>query len=393
MSTGPEWLSVSAGRPRPPRWLLGLAAAVVVVALVALGLRVHRYEQQVIPTPSPTPLVSAATTPPPSQQPDPSGLKANAVYHLPHPLLGITGSWELFGYGTDGVVRFEPAAARVTVSPVGEVHSSGPLSFVVGRDRALVRPLDSVPGYQVADGRPATGLRGSLTSGGWIFPGPDPDHVWQITAGDSTRGDLVSLAGRLEPKHFTMPEGGSGFTATGDRAGNVAVGGVGGTYLATADGLHKITAGILLAIGPTRWLTEECDTVASCSAVVTDRHTGRQVRLAALSLGPGSTPGVISPDGETAVIPIPTITGQQYNLVDLHTGGLRQIAVPIAGPQPDAAVWSPDSRWLFLLGADRRTYAVNPATGGAQLLTLPLNGLLDALAIRDLSDQDPAPTR
>ena len=87
---------------------------------------------------------------------------------------------------------------------------------------------------------------------------------------------------------------------------------------------------MLAAVGPTRWLTVNCDRPQPCADVVTDPATGAQRQLGAPAVASVS-PGVITPDGATAAVFRVTPGGQvTLHLVNLVTGADQQVAVRLA---------------------------------------------------------------
>jgi hypothetical protein len=335
-----------------------------------------------IPTAGPTRLTgSTRSSPmPTSSSPAPSprdtsargmsGMLRQVTTDLHRRLLGVTVPWELFARGDDLVVRIQPALGRVTQTPLPSLRSDGPVAFLALRDRVLIRPLDLVPGYQVRDGTPAVELTGALRSGGAVFPGPDLGHVW-LARGDPGSVELVLLGaddnkgGRSVP----LPPEASLFALTSDGAGSVLLTGVGGAYAVRSDGLRRITMGMLLAAGPTGWLTVECDPRYRCSIILRDR-SGRARAITGATFGTGSLGGyalggVISPDGRAAAVFEPTPgPAPVLDLLQLRTGGRHRVEVDVGeGPDQGTVAWSPDSRWLFVLDAAGRLRVVDPGTG------------------------------
>jgi hypothetical protein len=143
--------------------------------------------------------------------------------------------------------------------------------------------------------------------------------------------------------------------------------------------LHRITPGSLLAAGPTRWLTLECDDAYRCGMSVIDRATGVRRAIGAavpdsIAAQPFNAVGPISPDGSTAAL-IETDGGgrQTLHLINLDSGSDRPLTVPIADASaPDPMVFSPDGRWLFVAGLDGVLYGVRTATGVGQALDVNL---------------------
>jgi hypothetical protein len=299
---------------------------------------------------------------------------APVVSQIGHPLLGVTAGWELLGRGPTTVVRVELARGRVTTTAVPAILSSGPSSFVVGRDWAMVRPLDRVPGYVVRDGRAAQPLYGPLESIGPAMPGPDGNSVWVPAAGRDTSMILVDAGGRPTGPSVSLPPGVLA-TVTSDDAGYLVFVGNGGAYSVRPDGPRRITTGQLVAAGPTRWLALECDDRYRCGAVLIDRRTGARRAVDVPLEQAAVSAGTISPDGATAALiesgPNGSIIAALYSLA---SNSSRAIGAPV-GTSFDLAtmVWSPDSRWLFVAGADGSLYPVDAATGTVHSLgvTLP----------------------
>ncbi len=169
-----------------------------------------------------------------------------AVTEEGHPILGAGGSEELFGRGPGFVVRIELARGRVTTTTVPSLNSSGPVSFVVTRHEAIVRPIDLVPAYEVPDGKPAQPFGGPLRNvqDGPIFPGPDGNSVWAVPDDvDPPVLRLVRLDGGSSTSTLPMPRGASPLSGIPDGSGYVAVPGSHGTYDSTPGGLRRVTTG------------------------------------------------------------------------------------------------------------------------------------------------------
>ena len=323
---------VGFGAPRPPgrrwpRWPLIAAGAVVIVAAAVLSLGGQ-------PPARPAPARAQVT-----------------VTQAGHRLLGVR-AWELLGYGPGRAVRVQLAAGRVTQTRLPALESTGPVSFVTGPSQMIIRPLDFVPGYVVPDGQPARLLRGALSHGGMVVPGPRPGELWLHNSPGSL--DLVRLDGDPAGTSIRLPPGG-GWLASPNGRGNVLLSGVGEVYDVWPGGSRRI-GGMLAAVGPTRWLTVNCDRPHRCADVVTDTVTGGQRKLSgppAASVS-AAAPGVIAPDGAMAAIFRVTPGGQvTLHLINLATGADQRVAVPLSQASVDAGTlaWSPDSRWLFAVTA------------------------------------------
>lgn len=316
------------------------------VVLVAVGLS-HTGPTEPARAPAATTLPPSPTAPAP----------AVAVTTLGHSLLGVTAGWELFARGADEVVRIEPARGRITRTAVPPLLSGAPVSFVVAADRALVRSLDEVPGYVVPDGRPVRPLPVAFGGGGLAFPGPSPGTVWL------QGGSVMTLRGVTDGRaRAFVPVPDATAEVTGDGAGGLVFRATGGVYAATPAGLRRITTGALLAVGPDRWVTLECDATHRCRPYAVDRATGAR-RPVPATLPADMPRGVVAPDGRTAAMfrlgrdstPVPY-------LLDLVTGSSRALGVSVDQPGEGCLVWSPDSRWLFTVDSSGMVVAVDPAT-------------------------------
>jgi hypothetical protein len=382
---------VEFGGPEGPgwwtrRWRRWVPAVVVIAVAVAIAVHAtHGKRPSASATPAPS-TVAASSQPAEVDSAGPTST-VPAVTNVGHPILGINDGWELFGRGPDGIVRIEFAAGRVTRTAVPRLLSTGPTWFIVGDHGAIVRPLDFVPGYLVPDGQPAQRLSGLLDDGGIALPGPDGHSVWFTPEAQPIAMTLVGVDGRGAGASITLPKGTDGFVEP-DGTGYVVFGSSGGVYLARPDGSRRITTGSLIASGPSTWLTQDCDDLRRCPTVVTNRTTGRRHVLAGTILpGDSSFAGPTSPDGAFAAT---RTTGsveldptQNVHLIDLESGVDHRFDVPL-GPVDDFAmmVWSPDSRWLFVVGGGGRLYAIDSSTGRVSDLGIPLPPV-DQLAVRN----------
>ncbi len=302
----------------------------------------HRGPPTVPPPPSPTTTVDTTS---PSTGTAPKGLLPGA------------GDWELVGYGVDGVVRYRPATGRLVVTPVPPLlgNDGTVLFFVVTGSTAIIRPLAAVPGYVVADGKPADGLTGALATGqAVVLPGPDPTHLWASLGGS---GSVALLDARGKRTGTTMKLPGAaahgGYSLTSDGDGYVLAVGVGGVYDVRPDGASLVTHGRVLAAGPTRFLVYECDTSARCGTAVVDRTTGR--RRAIPAYAPSEvyvTQGVVAPDGRYAALIDQGRRGSWVTLIDLRA---RTVDTPLMLSSFNAGndlstllVFTPDGRYLLV---------------------------------------------
>jgi hypothetical protein len=379
--------------PQRWRWWGGLGVAVVVAALLltrtqhgSTKQQASRPSQSVAPTPStssrPTPRAPSSY---PTSRPIPSRV---TVSKLGHQLFDVPPDWELFGQGPGVVVRIQLALGRVTKTPVPDLRSSGPVSFVVGADRALIDPLDEVPGYVVADGKKATELPAAIGQAGSLLPGPDSHHFWK-QSGDSVHPvlSLIGLDGSPSGVKIAVPPTAAvGFS---DGAGGMVMYGIGGMYDLGPDGAHRITSGTLLAVGPTRWLTAECDDRYHCTTVVIDRSSDARETLETPVGNYQQDVGRISPDGGTSAMLVSDAASgsASIHLLNLSTGADRSTGLTIGSDLSFGGgtfVWSPDGRWLFVTDGSGDLAAVDRSSGKITDLGVQV-GEIDQLAFRSKS--------
>ena len=371
------------------------------IAVVVVGVLAHPSRPLATPTPSPTPAPTTSTqatatrststqakttapqTPALLTSPAPSRPTTTAAGH---PLLGVTAGWQLFGWGSGNLVRIRPASGQVIRTAVPALDSSGPVTLLVGPDRALIRPGDRVTGYGVRDGEPATILAGTLSNGGSIVPGPDPDHLWANTGsnGGPDVMTLVDWSGHATTTAFPVPTGWYGSYASSDGAGGLLFGTEDGKIAHLTQGRAGTLADQpLLAVGPTGYLFQSCDTPTTCVITEQDRTTGRRhpVGRPAPARGHIAT-GLIAADGRTATWTETKDNNPQVRmyLLDLATGVQRTLRINSAG-RDGSFVYSPDSRWLFATADTGRLIAIEVSTGTPHDLGVALPALT-LLAVR-----------
>ncbi len=378
---------------RQPKLLLLLVAAAAVAAAVIAVVRSGGS-----PAGSPTTPHAAGSR---SSTPGPSSTAGSGVVSTPtvsvtilgHPLLGVHARWELFGRGPGVVVRIQFAHGRITRTAHPALSSSGPVTFVTDAEGALVRPIDFVAGYLIPDGEPAREAPGALDVGGPAFPGPDPRHLWVSSSTNDDRMVLVGIDGRRTGPSIAAPPQSSPINtslfAIPDQTGYLLFPGIGGVYDVRPSGTSRVTTGTVLAVGPIRWLTAECNSHARCWPVVIDRSTGvrhplnTRVPLSTrLNGAVQSTAGVISPDGATVAV-LAGSPQARIEIIDLATGAAHALPLRIDLSEVDMGwawetmAWSPDSRWLFIANGD--LYAVNQRTGQTTNLSHTLGPTLPQL--------------
>jgi hypothetical protein len=381
----PPWT----GRP----WLWRLSIVVVLAVVAALIVYAHRSGS----TPTAAPASASA---PQATGPQATGPQAPASTGLPTPLtgivapgptvteagpgmLGVTAAWDLYARSDQGIARIEFASGRITVTPVPELQSTGPVSFVAGGGAGggwvLDKPLDSLPGYLLHDGSTPQNLPATF---GQVFPGPDPAHIWvDVNDGTSEYLALAGPDGRTTSARITVPNDMIG-SARSDGAGYVVLSGFGGTYDARPGGLTRVTTGTVLASGPHTWLTTDCDDHHVCSDVVTNRTTGARTVLTHYHLQSAALPGLIAPNGRAAAIVVPNADGTvNVHVINLWTGADWSTNVDVStqgdpSSNGSSMVWSPDGTWLFVADGDGSLRAVNVATETIQAVDTPIRPIV-----------------
>jgi hypothetical protein len=317
----------------------------------------------------------ADKTPPDSPKPTIGSTDAG------RPLLGESGDWVLYARAADRLLRIQPGTGRVTTTPVPVLQSTGAITFLLGTNGAIIRPLDYVAGYSVADDRQPTLLKGALGVGGLVLPGPDEHHYW-VQDTTNKRMTLVDQNGRSTGTSMPVQlTGGWPYPST-DGAGYLLVNDDRGTYDVTPHAKRKISSGWPIAVGAGRWLVADCPTKSRCQNVVVNPATGARRVLPGPAAANVFIPGVISPDGSAAAVVRMTGDHLTLHLIDLTSGADRTLNVPLADTSYDGAIaWSPDGRWLFA-AADRGWLAViDPNTGNTRSLGIDLPPIIQ-LAVR-----------
>lgn len=338
---------LTGGSARPPR---RRATVLVVLCLVAAGAGYLAVRGSGSSRQADGPTTTPTSTPP------------SAVTDVGHRLLGVRGSWELVGRGSDTVVRVEPAKGKIVRTQFPGLDSSEPVSFLVDPHSVIIRPLDRVTGYVVHDGQPARELAGGPAQSGPVLPGPDPAHLWLPSGSDTHPAmALVDLTGRPTGVSIPIP---TGVIPQSDGAGYLLFTKPDGSYDARPHQLRRITTRTVIAAGPTRWVTRACTGRQRCAAVVVDRASGARHLLGAFTGSADAPIGAVSADGDSAAVFRADSAGHTVlQLLSLTTGTARRLPV---STDPDSfgneiLAWSPDSRWLFVAGAGANSSSSTPA--------------------------------
>jgi hypothetical protein len=243
------------------------------------------------------------------------------------------------------------------------------VSFLATADGALIRPLDYVPGIEVPDGRQAREMAPALSRSGPMFPGPDPEHIW-VPSGDALV--LRPLGGGPATARVSLPADTPPLLVVGDGAGALLLPDTSGVYEARPDGLHRLSTGALLAVGPRNWLVAECNDRHRCRSELIDRATGARRDLGpALPVGP--VPGAISPDGRTAALYQIEDGGHvDLDLLDIASGDLHPADLELEQTvTPGMIAWAPDGR-LFAIAAGGAIRMIDRGSGAAGPIGPPL---------------------
>jgi hypothetical protein len=287
-------------------------------------------------------------------------------------MLPGAATWELFARAENAVFRIELRRGRVTHTSVPDFDTAGPVSFLVGPRQVIIRPTAQAAGVLVPDGGPARALPWALNGSGPALPAANPERLWiaQEDTATSPSMTLVDFDGLPAGGSVAIP---SNQSVASDRAGQLLVKDTGGVYEARPNGLQRVTTGVVDASGARRYLVVECDVRHDCATVVVERGSGRRRRLP-LTLDPISTDAAISPDGAVAARITPGgYADPTLHLLDLDSG--RDTPVPLlldsAVGQEGGMVWSPDSRWLFVV-AEGRIVVIECRSGQVKTLRTSL---------------------
>jgi hypothetical protein len=353
--------------PRQPgrwrRWPLPVVLALAVVVAGVIAFRSRGDEPSAAPSPSAGTL---SATPSTSVSAQASSDGRPVTSGIGHPLLGVSAGWELFLRSDTEVIRIEMAAGRITHTPIPALTSSGSVWFLAVPDGALVRPLDNVAGYLVKDGSTAAPLTGALAASGPALPGPQPGTLWVFAAANSGPGrlQLVNSLGADMGQTLSLPTSMENGPYS-DGSGNILFSGVGGVYALGPNGAQRISTGKLVAAGPTRWLTEECDDRAQCALVAINKSSGARHALPVADMPNFFFPGIVSPDGRYAVVvEHPSDTQKSVaTIIDLTRGERlsRSLSINPRYEEGGELAWSPDSRWLLAIGDDSAVHAIDVA--------------------------------
>ena len=303
-----------------------------------------------------------------------------------HRILGVDSGYELFGLTSNGIVSVQFARGQITRTVLPQREGSAPVSFIIGSNQAIVRPLDDVPGYVVPDGKAGRPLTGTLAGGGQLLPGPARDEEWFISNNRDIA--LVGQTGAVTSHQFAaLSPQYPAESATSDGRGYVVLFNTDGRQFDATPAALRPVGALLVAVGPRNWLGLSCQR-GHCRNVVIDGATGTRRTLPGAALNVvtwpwPAEPGVVAPNGSVAAVIVGTGTnGAAFDLINLSSGRTTTIPIPVT-PQSSSQTlaWSPDSRWLFLIAANGKVIAVNAHTGRAQPLDIPLPAL-SQIAVR-----------
>jgi hypothetical protein len=308
----------------------------------------------------------------------------------------MRSGWQLFARTGQGLIRLDLARGRITHTPVPGFGSGGPVSFLAGPQRVLIRPLDNVAGFVIPDGKPAHELTGALSHGGPALPGPKPDQTW-VQGNRQLR--LARLDGTPLGSKIRFPKKANYFpTADGRGYPLVDVPHHGSYEIRPGRGPRRITTGQVVAVGPSRWLVKPENPDNRCRYQVIDQRTDHRRCLnpkSQLKL-PSHAYGMISPDGHTAALARGTGVTTTLQFLDLADGADQTFDVSIPGQiglipgsgrlGNGEVVWSPDSTWLFVINSHHHLVAINRHTAHQHTFGPVISSLeIQQLAFRDNS--------
>jgi hypothetical protein len=302
--------------------------------------------------------VRSSGPPPPPPAPQPVTRS-----RLSRQVEGMSRDWQLFGLGTEVVVRVDLAPSEVTRTRVPPLSQSQ-VFLVPGRRRLVVRPVDAPTGWLIRDDEPPSQLPSSLAGVGPVLPGPDLDHVWiQTREQGSTSMALVNADGSGSlPVVVPVPQ----FATTGpmtDGAGGLLFEGLGGLYRISPAGRLTVSMAIVLAVGQGDLLTLAHGTGDTWRPILQLR--GGATQELPVPIGPQLPHGVLAPDASSVVLyAVDEQRRMTLTVVGLPHGGQRPLEVDVTGVAGDGTVvWSPDGRRLLCVDTNGLVRVVDPASG------------------------------
>lgn len=256
---------------------------------------------------------------------------------------------------SDGVVHeVDLADGSITSTTAVPVEGEAPVyMFADGGDLTVVA-YDDVPGFVYTLDRTVTVIPAGDQPSGLLHQGPSPDTVWAVerTTSPGVSANLVGIGDRADGSVLRRDDA---VLLGGDGDGRLVIEASGGVYLTGVEGTPRLTAGQLLALGPTDLLARECG--EACRIVRRDRTTGEPTAIdhPAFERAPGMFGrfgiggGSMSPDGEVVLVQR-CEAALVWSVVDLANGAV------VDAPAPSAfvpIVWSDDSRFAAFVSEER----------------------------------------
>ncbi len=212
----------------------------------------------------------------------------------------------------------------------------------------------------------------------------DDQFLLQPSAG-SDQPLEVRLDTVLRTAEFDFPVG-DPWSARPHPGGALVVPGDDGSYLLTARGSERVSAGYVVGEGRNHVLFRECAGETGCQLVLVDVAAGERTVLTELvdgEVAPGASPYWLSPDG-TALARVAYLdAGPTVRFVELASGASTDFPVDPAAVPPMLA-WAPDSSGLFIVADGAVVFRTRATGAGTELagLTGPTAGAARALAVR-----------
>jgi hypothetical protein len=324
-----------------------VGAAVVVAAIAVVGLNRGG-------TAAPPPATASTTAPSPVLPPGisaspPPFSESKALFGF----LAAPTETILYGVGRGALLRIDLDRGAVTSRRLrGEDRTDPPVAVFGADNAAVLAGTDQT--VLVGDG-PAGAFTPVAGAGVVVFPSIDPRHIWtvRVTAANTQAAQLQQLDGSPAGPTLTVTDG----TVLGDD-------GTGSLLVQTNDGVvrfdpdgasaQRVTGDTLVAWSASTLVVQRCEAQQTCSWDVIDRATGATRSLGRPPPGAVEDGAQLSPDGAwlACLVVDPGASAPTLDAIELASGNRAVLDPSVMMPpnrNANAAVWSPDGRWLFWL--------------------------------------------